>query len=120
MRKSLIAIAAGLMALSAVSAQAAALDQNRPSQDRQTERHDNDGRNDSRNDTRNGNRGEHRDNYGAWQSNWGSRPPAPPAHFKRQSNWYAHVRACQQRYRSYNPRTDRYTVRAGRTAVCSL
>ena len=116
MRKSVIAIAAGLMALSAVSAHAAALDQNSPSQARPDQRPNPD-RGDGQ---RNNGRGEHRDSYGAWQSSWGSRPPAPPAHFKRQSNWYAHVRACQQRYRSYNPRTDRYTVRAGRTAICTL
>ncbi|GLK49088.1 hypothetical protein GCM10017620_20610 [Brevundimonas intermedia] len=120
MRKSIIAIAAGLMALSTVSAQAAALDQNRPAPDRQEQRQDQRPNNDRGNDQRNNARGEHRDSYGSWSSSWGSRPPAPPAHFKRQSNWYAHVRACQQRYRSYNPRTDRYTVRAGRTAVCSL
>jgi hypothetical protein len=118
MRKSIIAIAAGLMALSAVSAQAAALDQNRPAPDRQ-EQHQNDNhQNDNRANNAQG--GQHRDSYGSWSSSWGSRPPAPPAHFKRQSNWYAHVRACQQRYRTYNPRTDRYTVRAGRTAICSL
>jgi BA14K-like protein len=126
MRKSIIAIAAGLMALSTVSAQAAGLDQNRPAPDREEQRQDqhqdlHGGQNNGHgNGQQNGARGEHRDSYGAWQSSWGSRPPAPPAHFKRQSNWYAHVRACQQRYRSYNPRTDRYTVRAGRTAVCSL
>lgn len=112
MQKTLIAVAAGLMALSAASAQAAAFDQNRPGSSQQQQQHDN------RNDNNRG--GEHRDNYGTWNSSWGSRPSAPPAHFKRTSNWYAHVRACQQRYRSYNPRTDRYTVRAGRTAVCSL
>ncbi|MBA4809225.1 BA14K family protein [Brevundimonas sp.] len=117
MRNILIAAAAGLMALSAASAQAAAFDQNRPGSSQQ---HQNDDRNENRNENRNDNRGEHRDAYGSWQSSWGSRPPAPPAHFKRQSNWYAHVRACQQRYRTYNPRTDRYTVRAGRTAICTL
>ncbi|KAK0361088.1 hypothetical protein LTR94_024716 [Friedmanniomyces endolithicus] len=110
MNKTLIALAAGLITLSAVSAQAAPQNQNRPAQERQQERQQ----------ERSDNRNEHRDNYGSWQSSWGSRPPAPPAHFKRTSNWYAHVRACQQRYRSYNPRTDRYTVRAGRTAICSL
>lgn len=121
MRKSLIAVAAGLMALSAVSAQAAAFDQNRPGQDRPSP-HRPDDRHDSRPNTPapDRDRGQHRDAYGSWQSSWGARPSAPPAHFKRQSNWYAHVRACQQRYRSYNPRTDRYTVRVGRTAICSL
>ena len=115
MRKSLIAVAAGLLALSAASAQAAAFDQNRPGQN-----HPSQNRPDDRQDDRSPDRGQHRDAYGSWQSSWGARPSAPPAHFKRQSNWYAHVRACQQRYRSYNPRTDRYTVRAGRTAICSL
>lgn len=32
----------------------------------------------------------------------------------------AHQRACAQRYRSYNPRTDRYVVRPGVTAPCRL
>ncbi|MDO9609005.1 MAG: BA14K family protein [Brevundimonas sp.] len=138
MRKSIIAIAAGLMALSTVSAQAAALDQNRPGPDRQEQTRDQrqDGRpegrqddrqnarpnspNNSQNNRPNANRGEHRDSYGSWQSSWGSRPPAPPAHFSRRGNWYAHVRACQQRYRSYNPRTDRYVPRIGQTAICRL
>ncbi len=115
MRKSLIALAAGLTALSAVSAQAAGLNQDRPAPERHEQHQDQ--RQDGQ---RNNGRGEHRDSYGAWQSSWGARPPAPPAHFKRSSNWYAHVRACQQRYRTYNPRTDRYTVRAGRTAICTL
>lgn len=32
----------------------------------------------------------------------------------------AHQRACAQRYRSYNPRTDRYVVRPGVTAPCRI
>ncbi|MDQ8758144.1 BA14K family protein [Sphingosinicella sp. LHD-64] len=32
----------------------------------------------------------------------------------------AHQKACARRYRSYNPRTDRYTVRPGVTARCRL
>lgn len=32
----------------------------------------------------------------------------------------AHQRACAQRYRSYNPATDTYTVRPGITARCRL
>ena len=124
MRKSIVAIAAGLMALSTVSAQAAGLDQNRPAPERQ-EQHQNQGRDQGRDQGPNGgqkndSRGEHRDSYGSWQSSWGARPPAPPAHFTRRSNWYAHVHACQQRYRSYNPRTDRYVPRAGQTAICRL
>lgn len=31
-----------------------------------------------------------------------------------------HQRACARRYRSYDPRTDRYTVRPGVTARCRL
>ena len=31
-----------------------------------------------------------------------------------------HQRRCAARYRSYNPSTDRYTVRPGVTAVCRL
>jgi hypothetical protein len=34
--------------------------------------------------------------------------------------WSHHVRACQQRYRSYNPRTDRYSIGHGRTRICRL
>ena len=56
----------------------------------------------------------------AWNSSWGARPAGPPRSFTRSSDWYRHVRACQQRYRSYNPATDRYTVRRGQTAVCRL
>lgn len=58
--------------------------------------------------------------YGAWNTAWGARPAAPPRSFTRHSDWYRHVRACQQRYRSYDARTDRYTVRRGQTAVCRL
>ena len=58
--------------------------------------------------------------YGAWNSSWGARPAGPPRSFTRSSDWYRHVRACQQRYRSYNPATDRYTVRRGQRAVCRL
>lgn len=58
--------------------------------------------------------------YGRWDSGWGARPPAPPAHFTRHDDWYRHVRACQQRYKSYDPRTDMFVPRAGRTARCTL
>jgi len=45
----------------------------------------------------------------------------PPRHWKgSHANWQTHVQRCQQRYRSYNPRTDRYVPRAGRTAICRL
>lgn len=65
-------------------------------------------------------RGNDRNEYGEWNPTWGSAPPAPPSHFSKKSDWRRHVRACQQRYRSYNARTDRYTVRAHQTAICRL
>lgn len=34
--------------------------------------------------------------------------------------WYAHVRICEARYASYDPRTDRYLVRRGVWARCRL
>lgn len=58
--------------------------------------------------------------YGRWDSSWGPQPPAPPSTFTRTADWHSHVRACQQRYRSYDPRTDMFVPRAGRTARCSL
>ena len=36
------------------------------------------------------------------------------------NSWRRHVRACSARYRSYNPRTDRYVVRRGVMARCYL
>ena len=116
MRKSLIAIAAGLMTLSTVSAQAATIDQNHSTQTRPAEQ----GQSNNQNNNQNQGRGEHRDSYGTWQSAWGARPAAPPAHFSRKSDWYRHVRACQSRYRTYNAHTDRYVPRRGQTAVCRL
>lgn len=114
MRKTLIALAAGLLTLSALPATAADLSvQTRPDAQRQDARRDTDrnaapaARND---DSR----------HGRWDTRWGTRPPAPPASFTRTSDWNRHVRACQQRYRSYNVRTDRYVPRAGQTAVCRL
>lgn len=58
--------------------------------------------------------------YGTWDDRWGARPPAPPRHWARNNDWYRHVRACSQRYRSYDSRTDRYVVRRGQTAMCRL
>ncbi len=58
--------------------------------------------------------------YGHWDNHWGMRPPAPPSHWKNYNGWYRHVRACQQRYRSYNPRTDTYRVRPGIYRRCVL
>lgn len=105
------ALAVALAAAAAPMA-ASAAPQNRP-QPQQQQHRDNDRHDNDRNDRNN-------DRYGRWQSNWGARPPAPPRSFTRASDWHRHVRACQQRYRSYNPSTDRYTVRRGQTAVCRL
>ncbi|QYF86866.1 BA14K family protein [Brevundimonas sp. PAMC22021] len=58
--------------------------------------------------------------YGRWETSWGPQPPAPPSGYANSGNWYAHVRACQQRYKSYNPRTDMFVPRAGQTARCTL
>ncbi|MFT4025547.1 MAG: BA14K family protein [Novosphingobium sp.] len=59
-------------------------------------------------------------NYGSWNNGWGARPPAPPRHWTRTGDWYRHVRACQQRYRSYNPRTDTYRANNGQNRRCTL
>jgi len=46
---------------------------------------------------------------------------APPKHWNQsRDHWDRHTIACQKRYRSYNPRTDRYTISRGRTAICRL
>ena len=58
--------------------------------------------------------------HGNWDSKWGSRPSDPPRSWGNRSNWYQHVRACQQRYRSYNSRTDQYFVRRGVSRTCTL
>lgn len=58
--------------------------------------------------------------YGAWNKSWGARPPAPPSHWKKKSDWYRHVRACQQKYRSYNAHSDNYRLGAGKTRRCTL
>lgn len=46
----------------------------------------------------------------------------PPRHWgnRGRSSWSQHVRACQARYRSYNPRTDRYIARPGQSRRCML
>jgi len=63
---------------------------------------------------------DHRNPYGSWSNSWGAAPPAPPAHFTRHNDWYRHVRACQQRFRSYSPRTDSYRTYRGRMVRCTL
>lgn len=111
-RTILAAMAAGLMALSAIPASAAPQQHNNAPQQQQRG-------NDHANGRDNG-RGNAASEYGTWNTGWGARPPAPPRSFSRRNDWYRHVRACGQRYRSYNPATDRYTVRRGQTAICRL
>lgn len=123
-RKTLLAVAAGLMAVAAPLASAQAAQQNSPQTQRQiqaqTQTHGR-GQQQGQNDRRDERRDDRQDNrYGRWDSSWGARPPAPPRHFTRTADWHRHVRACQQRYRSYDARTDRYTVRRGQTAICRL
>ncbi len=118
MRTPLIALALGLTALTALPAAATDLSgQTRPGPTRpgaEPQQHPGEGgRGPDRNEAGN-------DRYGRWDSNWGSRPPAPPRHFTRTADWNRHVRACQQRFRSYDARTDRYVPRRGQTAVCRL
>jgi hypothetical protein len=54
--------------------------------------------------------------HGGWTNRPGTAPPASD----RRADWARHVRACAQRYRTYDPRTDRYVVRRGQTAQCRL
>ncbi|MDB5454622.1 MAG: hypothetical protein JWP92_207, partial [Caulobacter sp.] len=54
-----------------------------------------------------------------WDSRWGREVRAPRAWGGR-PGWNRHVRACFARYRSYNPRTDTYSVRRGVVARCRL
>lgn len=112
-RTLLAAVAAGLMALSAIPASAAPQQRhdNAPQQQHQQQQPQ------RGNDNRGG---QNNAQYGNWNAGWGARPPAPPRSFTRQSDWYRHARACGQRYKSYNAATDRYTVRRGQTAICRL
>ncbi|GEM_PF-1117259 len=58
--------------------------------------------------------------YGNWNTAWGARPSAPPAHWSNKGDWYRHVRACQQKFRSYRAATDTYRTNSGRTVRCTL
>ena len=58
--------------------------------------------------------------YGNWDDRWGKHPPEPPRHWTNRGDWYRHVRACRDRYRSYDPRTDMVTLRRGMTRRCTL
>ena len=112
--KTLIALAAGLLTLGALPASAA--DQQRQTPDTRQQERD---RKDDRGQGNANGRGQD-SRYGSWNASWGARPAAPPRSFTRTGDWYRHVRACQQRYRTYNASTDRYVVRRGQTAVCRL
>jgi hypothetical protein len=52
----------------------------------------------------------------------GDAPPEPPRHWgdRGRDRWERHVDACLKRYRSYNPRTDMFYVRAGVQRRCRL
>lgn len=39
---------------------------------------------------------------------------------RKGASWQRHVAACKRAYRSYDPKTDRYTVRRGVTRKCQL
>jgi hypothetical protein len=57
----------------------------------------------------------------AQHSNGNGRYGSPPKHFTRgQATWNTHAQRCATRYRSYNPRTDTFVPRAGRTQRCFL
>jgi len=128
MRKLLIAAAAGLMTLSALPATAgtAAAGQERPYNSgpmngpMNGQNHNGPDRGGPNHGGPNQGPGRPGANYGNWDDHWGARPPAPPRGWTRHNDWYRHVRACSQRYRSYNSRTDSYTVRRGVYARCRL
>lgn len=46
------------------------------------------------------------------------RPPPPPPIYRPPRSWDNHVRWCLERYRSYNPRTNRYVGYDGYFHVC--
>jgi hypothetical protein len=58
--------------------------------------------------------------YGNWDNRWGARPGGPPRGWGNTGDWYRHVRACQQRYRTYNPRTDIYYAHGKSARRCKL
>lgn len=58
--------------------------------------------------------------YGEWKNAWGKAPPAPPKHWTKKGDWHRHVRACQQRYKSYSAKTDTYRTQSGKQPRCKL
>lgn len=121
MKKLLIAVAAGLMTLSALPATAGTAGQERPYNSGPMSGPMNHG---PMNGPGHNNSGPGRpgpgNEYGNWDDRWGARPAPPPRGWGRNNDWYRHVRACSQRYRSYNPRTDTFVVRRGVAARCRL
>lgn len=61
-----------------------------------------------------------RNQYGSWNTSWGAQPSAPPAHWTKKGDWYRHVRACKQRFGTYNSRTDTYRMSSGKSLRCKL
>ena len=90
----------------------------RDNDDRRGDDHRGRGRGHGDNDSRHGGRHESRDDD-HWDNRWGQRP-ARHRGWGNRPGWYRHVRACQMRYRSYNPRTDMFVVRRGVMARCRL
>lgn len=58
--------------------------------------------------------------FGPWDPSWGPEPPPPPPGWENRWDWHRHVRACQTRYRTYNPYTDIFVPRIGMLARCRL
>jgi len=45
----------------------------------------------------------------------------PPKHWKKSKEAYqSHVKACQAKFRSYDPATDTYKAPSGKTVICQL
>ncbi len=54
-----------------------------------------------------------------WDDGYYRRPPPPPAYgMPPGRNWNRHVRWCLDRYRSYNPQTNRFLSSSGYFRVC--
>ena len=54
-----------------------------------------------------------------WDPAWGRQVRAP-RYWGQRIGWNRHVGACMRAYRSYNPRTDTYTVRRHVYGRCTL
>ena len=122
MHKTLIAAAAGLLALSAAAAPALAQERRYDPQEKMgMPAHPPhtmpDG---SRMDAEHRMDGMAPGRYGRWNPSWGPRPGNPPRHWTRHADWYRHVHACQARYHSYNPHSDMFVGRHGVRTRCRL